>query len=151
MTDKHNFREDGAMQSPILTNVLLSIIAVFLLVLIVQNSRGPVVSNSYTSAVRPTANPHQSSASRNPSVAPDSPMMAASMYFQAMSAFPEGCQGRNNLLECDSPAALKVKEDIGQAAQSGKGPRQVFDYIIEKYGMAALTPEAQRIRSMRAQ
>lgn len=139
------------MKSTILTNVLLSLIAIFLLVMIVQNARGPVASNSYSSAVRSTVNPHQSSASRNPSVAPDSPMMAASMYFQAMSAFPEGCQGRNSLLECDSPAALKVKEDIGQVAQSGKGPRQVFDYIIEKYGMAALTPEAQRIRSMRVQ
>ncbi len=73
------------------------------------------------------------------------------MYFQAMSAFPEGCGEKDVLADCSSPAAQVVKEDISAVVQSGQGPRQVFDYIIERYGMGALTAEAQRIRSMRAQ
>lgn len=136
------------MQSPLVTNVLLSVIAVLLLVLVIQNG----MSSSRGYGPRPIAsapyhNPH-SSGGRGSSTPM---MMAAPMFFQALRAFPEGCEGKNILAECNSPAAEAIKQEINSLAEQGKGPREVFDYVINKYGLDALTPEAQRIRSMRTQ
>lgn len=75
--------------------------------------------------------------------------MGQSMLFQALSAFPQGCKGHRTLGKCNSPAAQAVKSEILQYAQTASGPRAIFDFVVNKWGMKALTPEAQRIRGMR--
>lgn len=130
------------MQSSLLTNILLSLIAVLLLVQVIQNGMSDSGSSSPAYS-RPT--PH----SRNPSVAPNAPMMGHQMFEQALSGFPAGCDKSKKLADCDSPAAKAIRDEINQLVQAGSGPRQVFDHIVNKYGIEALTPEAQKIRGMR--
>jgi hypothetical protein len=141
------------MNSPALTNILLGVIAFFILILIVQTAMGP--SSNYSrpgpQAYGPSSagSPH-SGPTRNPTVSPDAvPHMGNEMYYQAMSGFPEGCDAQKPLLECNSPAAQSVKQDVDAQVRKGWGPRQVFDYVVEKYGINALTQEAQRIRGAR--
>jgi len=138
--------------SPLLTNVLLAVIAMLLLVNVIQNGM-----SSSKSVARPQFSQdsyHQSygsgssSPSANPSVAPGAQDMAGKMYFMAMTGFPEGCKGVATLDQCDSPAALAVKEKVNQLAE-GKRPREVFDLIVKTYGENALTQQAKDIRNMR--
>jgi len=140
------------MNSPALTNILLSIIALLMLFSLIQNAIGP--TQPYTTNVSSTyqrqqaASPH--TPSRNPTVSPDAaPHMGNDMYYQALRGFPEGCDDQKPLLECNTPAAQAVKQDVDAQVRSGLGPRQVFDYVVEKYGITALTDEAQRIRGAR--
>lgn len=71
--------------------------------------------------------------------------MGASMFFSALRGFPKGCEPSKLLAECESPEAQQIKEQIAAFAQ-GKGPRQVFDFIIETWGEQALSDQALRIR-----
>ena len=64
---------------------------------------------------------------------------------QRSEVFPEGCDSAKLLAECDSPAAQQVKSQISAFAKD-KGPRQVFDYIIETWGEKALSDQALQIR-----
>jgi len=91
-----------------------------------------------------------SSSDRNPTVQENAPMMGHSMFEQALAGFPAGCDKNKTLAVCETPAAMAVKAEINGLVEKGAGPRQVFDYIVNKYGVNALTKEAQRIRSMRA-
>lgn len=140
------------MQSTFITNILLTIIAVLLLVMLIQNGMrdqsgyGSSGSSYSTSSARPSS-PHDHS-TKNPTVVENAAPMGESLYFRAMSAFPEGCEGLQSLDQCESPAAQMVKKEVTDFSQ-GRGPREVFDHIIEKYGMQALTEQAQQIRKMR--
>jgi len=96
----------------------------------------------------PPASPH--GVERNPTVQENAPNMGHSMFEQALAGFPSGCDKNKTLAVCETPAALAVKAEINSMVEKGAGPRQVFDYIVNKYGVNALTKEAQRIRSMRA-
>ena len=141
------------MNSQALTNILLGVIAIFILVIVVQNASAPTDSRSSYRAGGPAhggGNPHASVPNRNPTVTPDAaPFMGNDMYYQALRGFPEGCDAQSTLLNCNSPAAQSVKQDIDSKVREGLGPRQVFDYVVEKYGIEALTEEAQRIRGAR--
>lgn len=141
------------MNSQALTNILLGVIAIFVLVVIVQNASGPSDSRPHYRSSAPGyggANPHSAAPNRNPTVAPDAaPFMGNDMYYQALRGFPEGCDAQSTLLNCNTPAAQSVKQDIDAKVREGSGPRQVFDYVVEKYGIDALTEEAQRIRGAR--
>jgi len=128
--------------NPLFTNVVLVVIAALLLVLVIQNGmqpgrdkRPPVVS--------------EYSMDRNPSVNPQAQNMAHNMFFMAVKPFPEGCKNAKVLDDCDSPAAKMVKSKIEAVAASGKGPRQVFDFIVETWGENVLTEQALQIRNMR--
>src|SRR5690606_5211250 len=96
-------------------NVLLVIIAFLLLVLVIQNgmSKASYSGSSYNMSY-PSPHSGDSSAPRNPTVDPSAPAMAQEMVFQAMKAFPEGCEGLSLLAECNSPAAQAVKAEIEQ-------------------------------------
>lgn len=135
-----------------MTNILLTIVAVLLLVQVIQNgmdSAGP--RSAPLAPYRSESGPVDSSPSdRNPSVQENAPLMGHSMFEQALAGFPAGCDKNKTLAVCETPAALAVKAEINGIVEKGAGPRQVFDYIVNKYGVNALTKEAQRIRSMRA-
>lgn len=138
------------MQSTFMTNVLLTIIAALLLVMVIQNGmqegRGKRPDRSYS-----TSSPHQShpkNSRKTTTVKENAAPMGENLYFRAMSAFPEGCDGLQSLDQCESPAAQLVKKEVTGYSQ-GRGPREVFDHIIDKYGMQALTEQAQQIRKMR--
>lgn len=139
------------MQSTFITNILLTIIAVLLLVMLIQNGMrdqsGYGSSRSYSTSSAHPSSPHTRS-TKNPTVVENAAPMGESLYFRAMSAFPEGCDGLQSLDQCESPAAQMVKKEVTDFSQ-GRGPREVFDHIIEKYGMQALTEQAQQIRKMR--
>lgn len=130
-----------------MTNVLLLVIAALLLVMVIQNGmqkpNASVTVSSSSSA--PYSNPH----APNPSVQSGAPDMGHTMVYQALKAFPSGCEGKVTLAECNSPGAQVVKQEIEELAAQGQGPRAMFDFIINKYGMEALTKQAQRIRRMR--
>lgn len=137
--------------NPFLTNVLLVIIAALLLVLVIQN--GMQGSGQYA---RPTiistdmsTGGSSASSERNPTVNPNAAPMAHNMIYMAVRAFPEGCDKYKILDECNSPAAMAVKKQIESYANSGKGPRQVFDYIVETWGESVLTEQALQIRNQR--
>jgi len=135
------------MQSPFVTNILLVVIAALLLVQVIQ-AGGQRRSSASVGTSYPN---HHSSPQgvRNPSVQSDAALMGHHMIYQAMSGFPEGCEGVEILSDCQSPAAMAVKSEIEGLVKSGMGPRQVFDFVVEKYGLQALTPQAQDIRRMR--
>lgn len=138
------------MNNTFTTNVLLLVCAVLLLTLVVQNSMGPNRQSEVGPRVTSSMPPSNSAAARNPSVRDGVTSMGHhSMFFQALSGFAEGCDGARTLAECSSPAAEVVKADIMNFTETGAGPREVFDYIVEKYGMEALTAEAQQIRRAR--
>ncbi|TVQ79296.1 MAG: hypothetical protein EA369_05030 [Bradymonadales bacterium] len=139
------------MNSTALTNILLSVIAVLMLATLIQASLSDSGASSYRQSPAYSQAPyHPHTSSRNPTVAPDAaPFMGNDMYYQALRGFPDGCDSNATLLECNSPAAQAVKQDIDQQVRSGKGPREVFDFVVEKYGLSALTEEAQRIRAAR--
>lgn len=128
------------MNNNLLTNTLLFIIAVLLLVQVIQN-------NVYKSMVE---KPHLESATQGAySAAPKqeaSIPMGTEMIFHAMKAFPEGCSGKLILAQCDSPAALKVKNQIQVWADDGKPIRALFDQIVKTFGEEVLTDEARQIR-----
>lgn len=136
------------MDSSVFTNTLLMLITGLLLVIVIQNGMAP---RENSQVAMPQGHPTQTAGSgyQNPTVKPDAEQMASSMYFQALIGFPEGCDETRTLAACDSPAAQAVQQDILEFEQQGNGPRQVFDYIIDQYGMDALTEEAQRIRMSR--
>ncbi len=130
---------------PLLTNILLFVIAALLLVLVIQNGMN-------SSAPRPqfvseSSMPH--SGGGHPAVNSGAGPMGQNMFFLAVRGFPDGCEGKKVLADCDSPAAQAVKAAIEAQVAEGKGPRQVFDFIVEKWGEGALTEQAQKIRSMR--
>lgn len=133
------------MQNPLLTNILLAVIAALLLVQVIQNGMSSEKGPGPSSIVPPYAQ----SSERNPTVNANTPMMGHSMFEQALVGFPEGCDRSKILAMCDTPAARAVKEELNQLTAQGMGPRQVFDHVVAKYGMDALTQEAQKIRSMR--
>lgn len=142
------------MSSPFVTNLLLTIVAVLLLVQVIQT--GMNESSSYRSSYSTAPSSYNSrdphaGMPRNPTVRNDAPAMAHAMFGQALRGFVEGCDGEKTLSECDSPAAQVVKNQIGEWASSGLGPRQVFDKIVETYGEEALTPQAKQIRQARIQ
>lgn len=134
--------------NPLFTNVVLVIIAALLLVLVIQNgmqqgtARPPLTQITYSEAA-------PSMPERNPSVNPSAQNMAHNMFFMAIKAFPEGCKGLKVLDECNSPAAQQIKSQIESVASSGKGPRQVFDFVVETWGEKVLTDQALQIRNMR--
>ncbi|PIR23392.1 MAG: hypothetical protein COV44_03055 [Deltaproteobacteria bacterium CG11_big_fil_rev_8_21_14_0_20_45_16] len=140
------------MQTTFMTNILLAVIAALLLVLVIQNG-----SNSSRSSVSISSGSYHdesnggavSSEAVHPSLKENAAPMAQTMVYQALVGFPEGCDRNRTLAECTSAAAEVVKKDIDNLAAGGKGPRQIFDAVIEKYGMEALTAQAQSIRRMR--
>lgn len=144
------------MNGPIMfQNTLLVIIAALLLVLVIQNSQshGPAWDSSMNMAPQS----YSPSADEMPPMmgrevkggAPHKTMMKGSMVFQALKAFPAGCSGMQILAECSSPAAESVKSEILKMEEEGKGPRQIFDAIVAKYGEKVLTDQALQIRKMR--
>jgi len=134
------------MNSPFVTNLLLMVIAVLLLVIVIQNGMNESSSSSYRTY---SSNPHPAvPEQRSPAVSGPAPHMNESMFFQALSGFPEGCDKVKTLAECSSPAAEAVKQEVLNISQS-RGVREVFDYVINKYGMTALTEQAQQIRRAR--
>lgn len=147
---------DWVMNSTLATNFLLLVISFLLLIQVIQsgmysNASGSnaVASrsvSSYGSYGSASVNPHQ-----NPTVRDDAPMMAHAMYSQALRGFPDGCNREAPLAECNSPAAEAVKSQINEWANQGLGPRQVFDKIIETYGVDSLTAQARQIREARIQ
>lgn len=130
------------MNSPFVTNLLLMIVAVLLLVLVVQNG---MHEGTY---VPQASNPHRSMQTPSQPMPSSTSDMDHSMFFQALSGFPKGCNPKLTLAECSTPAAEAVKNEILSIAEE-RGPREVFDYVINKYGMAALTEQAQQIRRSR--
>jgi hypothetical protein len=136
------------MNNSLFTNSLLVVIATLLLVQVIQNSmRMPAGPD------RPVITYHesQSSAVEGPrtSTPPTGANMATSMVFQALKAFPAGCEGKHILAECSSPAAEAVKTQILKMEETGKGPRQIFDYVVATWGEKVLTDQALQIRRMR--
>lgn len=134
--------------NPLFTNVVLVVIAALLLVLVIQNGM------KTDSMARPTLAPvnvqvTEQSTGRNPTVTNDAGSMQHSMFFMAIKAFPEGCKSAKVLDDCNSPAAQAVKSKIGSLVAEGKGPRQVFDYVVATWGEEALTDQARQIRNMR--
>ena len=131
------------MNNSLLTNTLLVIIATLLLVLVIQNSmkypsgfERPMISHSDAPAHPGAGNtPIQ--------------QMGTSMVFQALKAFPAGCEGKQILAECSSPAAEAVKAQILKLEESGQGPRQIFDFVVNTWGEKVLTDQALQIRRMR--
>lgn len=137
------------MNTSLFTNIMLSVIAVLLLVLVVQNGmKAPGYSGKPGYSKRSGYSSQQAHGSTNPSVKANAAPMAGGMFFQALSGFPEGCESANTLAECNSAAAEAVKKEVMEVA-AGAGPRKVFDYVVNKYGIEALTPQAQKIRAMR--
>lgn len=140
--------------NPFLTNVILVVIAALLLVLVIQNGMNQnkaarpnfQATSSYSGGY---ADSGSAPADRNPTVNPNAAPMAHNMFFMAVRAFPDGCSKFKILDECNSPAAIAVKKQIEEVANSGKGPRQVFDYIVETWGEQALTEQAAQIRNQR--
>jgi hypothetical protein len=143
------------MNSNLLTNTLLMIIAVLLLVLVIQTG----MNQPSFQPPRPMTNPHGDMGGEQPPPpamenAPDAPAapagaMAGNIYFQSLKAFPAGCAGKAILADCDSPAAKVVKAQIEKLQASGLNIRQVFDKIVETWGEKALTEQALQIRRMR--
>ncbi len=136
------------MNPSLLTNTLLAVIAGFLLVLVIQNGTR---SGSYQ---RPVLSPHQHSSydsqtQPNSSVPPKGVNMETNMLFAALRAFPKGCEGMQTLSECSSPDAMKVKSEIESFAETGKRPREIFDFIVSRWGENALTDQSKQIRNMR--
>ncbi len=135
--------------NPLFTNVLLVIIAGLLLVQVIQNGMNqnlnsrPSFVSSESSNYAPPEHPS------NPSVNPNAGQMGHNMFFMAIKAFPEGCQGKKILDECDSPAAQAVKQKIESVVSEGKGPRQIFDFVVATWGENVLTDQALQIRKMR--
>jgi len=135
-----------------MTNILLTVIAALLLVLVIQNG-----SNSSRSMMSISSGSYHDGSDRgaassepvHPSLKENAAPMAQTMVYQALVGFPEGCDRSRTLAECNSAEAEIVKKDIDSMAVGGKGPRQIFDAVIEKYGMEALTAQAQSIRRMR--
>jgi cytochrome c-type biogenesis protein CcmH/NrfF len=133
-------------------NTLLVIIATLLLVIVIQNnqSRAPAWETPMMT---------EDSQSYAPSMGSPAPMtghdqkagapMKSSMVFQALKAFPKGCDSQKILAECSSPAAEQVKNEILKMEDEGKGPRQIFDAIVAKWGEKVLTDQALQIRKMR--
>ena len=134
------------MNSNLLTNTLLMIISVLLLVQVIQTGM-----NQTSHMPRPMlSNPHGEMGQAPDAGAPmQAPMMQTNMVFQALKAFPEGCQGKTVLAECDSPAAEAVKAQIEKHQAGGAGIRQTFDYIVSTWGEKVLTEQALQIRKMR--
>lgn len=137
------------MNSSLLTNTLLAIIAVLLLVQVIQTGM-----NQPAGPARPMlSNPH-SEMTGEPSMAenvvPPMPQQPpANMVFQALKAFPSGCVGKTVLADCSSEAAEAVKAQIEKFQSSGAGIRQTFDYIVSTWGEKVLTEQALQIRKMR--
>ncbi|MBN8554142.1 MAG: hypothetical protein J0L93_01750 [Deltaproteobacteria bacterium] len=136
------------MNNSLLTNTLLVIIATLLLVLVIQNSmRGPggfdrpVISHSDA----PAPTPHPGMGGGNSALQ----NMGTSMVFQALKAFPAGCEGKQVLADCSSPAAEAVKAQILKLEEAGQGPRQIFDFVVNTWGEKVLTDQALQIRRMR--
>lgn len=135
------------MQSNLLTNTLLAIIAVLLLVQVIQTGMAPSAS-----VPRPyLSNPH----AEMPEAPTDHPSQAmpaqppTNMILMALKAFPKGCDGKAVLADCSSPAAEEVKAQIEKFQSTGQGIRQTFDYIVATWGEKALTDQALQIRKMR--
>ena len=135
------------MTNPLFTNIVLVVIAALLLVLVIQNGM-----NHPSHYERPMISPHampMDGGAQVPAAPTGGANMGNSMFFAALKAFPAGCEGKAVLAECDSPAAQAVKIQIQSFADTGKGPRQVFDYIVETWGEKVLTDQALQIRSRR--
>ncbi|MDB5036672.1 MAG: hypothetical protein JWQ35_200 [Bacteriovoracaceae bacterium] len=127
------------MNSNLLTNTLLVIIAVLLLVQVIQTGvNQPAYSN------RPIISSHTESQEME-----QAPVMQTNMIFQAVKAFPAGCAGKAVLAECSSPEAEAVKAQIEKFQSTGAGIRQTFDYIVTTFGEKVLTDQALQIRKMR--
>jgi len=141
-------------QSFLLTNTLLAVIAALLLVQIFQKDSAPSSRGS-----RASENSTYISPAGSPSNAPDgtktevhSNSQAPAMedfIFQALRAFPKGCDGKSVLADCNSAAAAAVKTKVQSWTATEMSPRELFDKIVATYGEQALTDEAQRIRAMR--
>lgn len=132
------------MQNSTLTNALLVLIAVLQLVLVIQNGM-----QSPSNYQRPALSSAPAAHDHGASVAAPAGAMGHNMIFQAVRAFPKGCEGANVLDDCNSPEAEAVKMTIMKEVEAGKGPRQIFDFIVATFGEKALTDEAQQIRAMR--
>lgn len=135
-------------------NTLLVIIASLLLILVIQNSqsRSPtwesatVESNStYSPSNGSMMPPH----ALEPAKKSEAQVMKGSMVFQALKAFPKGCDGKKILAECSSTDAEAVKNEILKMEEKGMGPRQIFDAIVAQWGEKVLTDQALQIRQMR--
>jgi hypothetical protein len=129
------------MKNPsLLTNSLLAIIAALLVVQILQKDSGLQKTTIGTESYVPP------DASAIPGAV--TPAMG-DFIFQALRAFPKGCEKHKILAECDSPAALAVKEKIQSWGELDLNPRELFDKIVATYGENALSDEAKKIRAMR--
>lgn len=135
----------SVMNGPILfQNTLLVIIASLLLVIVIQNSQSH--GSSYE---MPAAASYSDHASGGMGGGQPAQPMKTSMVFQALKGFPAGCDVKQILAECNSPAAELVKDEILKMESSGQGIRQIFDAVVAKYGEKVLTDQALQIRKMR--
>lgn len=134
-------------------NTLLVIIAALLLVLVIQNSQSHSPSWETSGLREPSEHYAPGQEGMMPAMPRDAkagaPMMKGSMVFQALKAFPKGCEGKQILADCSSPEAESIKAEIAALENSGKGPRQIFDAIVAKWGEKVLTDQALQIRKMR--
>ena len=134
-----------------ITNILLSIIAVLLLVMVLQN-QGPIQMQSKDT---PPPYPQESSYDQDPHAGhnhgPDvshdphagdfnpSEMVYAALNCPSDPTLPLASPS------CSDKAANERRKAVDDAFSQGLTISKVFDAIIEKYGMNALTPEAQEI------
>lgn len=139
------------MTNPKLTNILLSLIAVLLLVLVIQNgsSRSPHATSGF-----PTEMAHQ---------APSNSRRGSSMPMHGMSGSQSEQEAHSvsmviGSLNCPSDASLTLTEAgcrgknaeerralVKNAMAQGTSISSLFDLVVTKFGEAALTESALHI------
>ncbi|HMQ10084.1 MAG TPA: antitoxin VbhA family protein [Oligoflexia bacterium] len=140
-----------------ITNILLSIIAVLLLVLVLQNqkpgmsydrSAPPAYPQESDYAQDPhTGHNHAPEASNDPHGGEFNPseMVYAALKCPSDETLPLASPS------CSDKMANERRKAVDNAFAQGLTISKVFDAIIEKYGMNALTLEAQEIIKARQQ
>lgn len=146
------------------TNILLLIIAVFLLILVVNSSpNSGKTTNPHLTGVGqmgaapdvtdgPMGNPHdddqpddQSMGAPDASQNPHGEFNVQNMAFSALKCVKDATTSLADQ-NCKDAESNKRREFVTQLASQNLPPRMLFDKIIEKFGEAALTDEAREIR-----
>ncbi len=144
------------------TNVLLLIIAVFLLILVVNSSPKTARPSSRDNLSQmgsvpsphdeaPMMNPHtQEGEMANNEVPSAPPASTAGFNFQNMAFAALKCPSDATVsladMGCKGADAKKIRDYVGELTAQNLPPRMLFDKIIEKFGEGALTDEALEIR-----
>ena len=137
------------MQQNLITNILLTVIAAFLLVLVIQNASGPkiVPGAMMTQSSRSAAPvpPHSAPSNPAPPVASSQDFNPAEMVYAALR-----CPNDPTLTlaepGCQSTEATSRRNFVDESFSKGLPIRQVFDSIVGEFGENALTDEAIEIR-----